>query len=67
MWEVELHRVAGIALFRLNRLEQAERSFEEALRIARRQHAKAYELRAAMALRSFGPAMGRAGPKDRSA
>jgi predicted ATPase len=59
MWEVELLRLAGIALFRLNRLEQAEGAFEEALRIAQRQHAKAYELRAAMALAQLWGEQGR--------
>jgi predicted ATPase len=50
IWEAELHRLAGVALFGLGRLEEAERAFEEALRTARRQHAKAYELRAASSL-----------------
>jgi predicted ATPase len=39
-WEAELHRLEGVALVGLNRLE-------EAVRIARRQRAKSYELRAA--------------------
>jgi hypothetical protein len=29
MWEAELHRLAGIALFGLNQLEEAETIFEE--------------------------------------
>jgi predicted ATPase len=49
-WEPELQRLAGIALSGLNRLEDAERAFQEALRVARTQQAKAYELRAAMSL-----------------
>jgi predicted ATPase len=50
LWDAELHRVEAIALTRCNRVEEAERAFEAALRIARRQQAKAYELRAAMNL-----------------
>jgi predicted ATPase len=46
-WAAELHRLKGIALSALNRLEEAHSALEEALRIARRQQAKFYELRAA--------------------
>ncbi|HUC66555.1 MAG TPA: tetratricopeptide repeat protein, partial [Stellaceae bacterium] len=46
-WEAELLRLQGIALLRLNRPEEAQSAFENALRIARKQQAKAYELRAA--------------------
>ena len=49
-WEPDLHRLAGVALCGLNRLEDAEHAFQEALRVARTQQAKAYELRAAMSL-----------------
>jgi predicted ATPase len=49
-WEAELHRLEGIALFGLNRLEEAQSAFEEALRVARHQQAKSYELRAATSL-----------------
>jgi predicted ATPase len=49
-WEPEFQRHAGIALQGLNRLEEAERAFQEALRVARTQRAKAFELRAAMSL-----------------
>jgi class 3 adenylate cyclase/tetratricopeptide (TPR) repeat protein len=49
-WEAELQRLVGIALSGLNRLEEAESALEEARRIAQRQQAKAYELRAAMSL-----------------
>ena len=34
----------------LNRLEEAQIALKKALRVARRQHAKAYELRAATSL-----------------
>ena len=46
-WEPELHRLTGSALLGLNRLEDAQSAFEEALRVGRKQQAKAYELRAA--------------------
>jgi predicted ATPase len=49
-WEAELHRLEGVALVGLNQLEEAQAAFEEALRVARQQQAKAYELRAATSL-----------------
>lgn len=49
-WEPELQRHAGMALLGLNRREEAERTLKEALRVARAQQAKAYELRAVMSL-----------------
>jgi hypothetical protein len=58
-WEVELHRLEGIALFGLNRLEEGQTAFEEALRIARTQQAKAYELRAATSLARLWAEQGR--------
>jgi len=48
--EAELHRLEGIALFGLNRIEDAQNALEQALRIARSQQAKSYELRAATSL-----------------
>jgi class 3 adenylate cyclase len=50
LWEAELCRLEGVALFGLNRLREAESAFGKALSIARRQQAKSYELRAAMSL-----------------
>jgi tetratricopeptide (TPR) repeat protein len=58
-WDAELHRLEGIALLGLNRLEEAQRAFEEALRIARRQQATAYELRAATSLARLWGEQGR--------
>jgi predicted ATPase len=49
-WEAELRRFEGIALFSLNRLEEGQNALAEAIRIARKQQAKAYELRAATSL-----------------
>ena len=61
-WEPELHRLRGVALVGLNRIEEAQDALKEALRIARRQQAKSYELRAARNLaRLWGEQAG--GPK----
>jgi len=49
-WDAELRRLEGVALAGLNRLEEAQSALEETLRIARRQQAKSYELRAATSL-----------------
>ena len=58
-WDAELRRVQGIALFGLNRLEEAQNAFEEALRVAQRQEAKSYELRAAASLARLWGEQGR--------
>jgi predicted ATPase len=49
-WDAELHRLAGLALVGINRLEEGQNALEESLRITRRQQAKSYELRAATSL-----------------
>jgi predicted ATPase len=49
-WGAEFQRLEGIALIGLNRLEEGQIALEEALRVARQQQAKAYELRAATSL-----------------
>jgi predicted negative regulator of RcsB-dependent stress response len=46
-WEAELYRLEAIALADLNRVEESRAAFDEALRVARVQQAKVYELRAA--------------------
>ena len=58
-WDAELHRLKGVALFGLNRINEGQRSLEAALRIARRQRAKAYELRAATSLARLWGEQGR--------
>jgi tetratricopeptide (TPR) repeat protein len=64
-WEPELHRLEGIALAGLNRPDEAQSALEEALRIARRQQAKAHELRAATSLaRLWGERGRRAEARD---
>ena len=47
VWDAELHRLAGMALFGSNQIEEGQIALEEALRVARQQQAKSYELRAA--------------------
>jgi tetratricopeptide (TPR) repeat protein len=49
-WLAEFHRLQGDALCGLNMLEDGQKAFEDALRVARSQGAKAYELRAATSL-----------------
>ncbi len=49
-WEAELHRLEGVALSGLNKLDEGQYAVEQAMRIARSQQAKAYELRAAMSM-----------------
>jgi predicted ATPase len=58
-WDAELHRLEGIALVGLHRLKEGQDAFEEALRIARRQQAKSYELRAATSLARLWGELGR--------
>jgi tetratricopeptide (TPR) repeat protein len=59
VWDAELHRLAGIALVGLNRLEEGQTAFDEALIIARRQQAKSYELRTATSLARLWGEQGR--------
>ncbi len=64
-WHAALHRLEGVALSGLNRLDEGQSALEEALRVARRQQAKAYELRAATSLaRLWGERGRRAEARD---
>ena len=52
-WEAELHRLNGLLLLQQiapDEQQQAETCFQRALEVAKRQHAKSWELRAAMSL-----------------
>jgi predicted ATPase len=49
-WEAELCRLKGLVLLHQNSPDEAQAALEEALRIARRQQSKSYELRAATSL-----------------
>ena len=59
LWEAELHRLEGISLLGLDRMDEGQNALEEALRIARRQQAKSYELRAATSLARLWREQGR--------
>jgi predicted ATPase len=50
VFEAELHRIVGDALLSMQRQGEAEVEFTCALAIARAQHAKSWELRAATSL-----------------
>jgi class 3 adenylate cyclase len=58
-WKAELHRLEGIALLNLNQCEESQSALEEALRVARTQMAKSYELRAATSLARLWGEQGR--------
>ena len=59
--EAELHRVEGLSLIGLNKLEEGQSALEQALAVARRQQARAYELRAATSLARLWGEQGRRG------
>ena len=59
LWEAELHRLEGISLLGLDRMDEGQNALEEALRIARRQQAKSDELRAATSLARLWREQGR--------
>jgi predicted ATPase len=58
-WEAELCRLKGLVLLHKNSLDEAQEALEEALRIARQQKAKSYELRAATSLARLWGEQGR--------
>jgi class 3 adenylate cyclase/tetratricopeptide (TPR) repeat protein/energy-coupling factor transporter ATP-binding protein EcfA2 len=58
-FQAELRRLEGLAFSGLNRLEEGQIALEEALRVARKQQAKAYELRAATSLARLWDERGR--------
>jgi class 3 adenylate cyclase/tetratricopeptide (TPR) repeat protein len=57
--EPEFHRLKGIALVGQNELAEGESALREAIRVARRRHMKAYELRAATSLARLWGEQGR--------
>jgi tetratricopeptide (TPR) repeat protein len=58
-WEAELCRLKGLVLLHKNSLDEAQAALEEALRIARQQQTKSYELRAATSLARLWGEQGR--------
>jgi class 3 adenylate cyclase/predicted ATPase len=64
-WQAELHRLEGIALLGVGRFQEAQAALEQAIRTARRQQAKAHELRAATSLaRLWGEQSRQAAARD---
>jgi len=59
LWGSELHRVNGLVLLHQDNLEESQAAFQAALRVARRQDAKSYELRAATSLARLWGEQGR--------
>jgi class 3 adenylate cyclase/tetratricopeptide (TPR) repeat protein len=57
--EPEFHRLKGIALLGQNELAEGESALQEAIRVARRRHMRAYELRAATSLARLWGEQGR--------
>jgi predicted ATPase len=58
-WEPELHRLKGIVLSGLNKVDEGQSALEQAMRIAHRKHGRAYELRAATGLARLWGEQGR--------
>jgi predicted ATPase len=59
-WDAELHRLSGMALFHLNKLDEGQAALQDAIGIARRQQARAYELRATMGMTQLRRDQGKA-------
>ena len=59
VWDAELHRVTGTVLLAENKLDEAQASFQQAIRIAQAQQAKSLELRAATSLARLWGEQGR--------
>jgi predicted ATPase len=58
-WEADLHRVKGLVLLAQGERDAGEASLARALQVARQQHAKSLELRAAMSLAKHWDGHGR--------
>ena len=58
-WDAELHRTNGMVLLTENKLDEAQASFQQAIRIAQAQQAKSLELRAAVSLARLWGEQGR--------
>jgi hypothetical protein len=59
VWDAELHRLHGVILLAENKVDEGQASLEEALRVARGQHERAYELRTATCLARLWGEQGR--------
>jgi predicted ATPase len=61
IWDADLHRLAGLALVGCNRLDEGQSALREALRVARQQQVKSFELRAVVGLARLWGEQGRRG------
>jgi predicted ATPase len=59
IWDAELHRLHGVVLLADNKIAEGQVSLEEALRVARGQQVKAYEVRTATCLARLWGEQGR--------
>jgi class 3 adenylate cyclase len=58
-WDAELHHLGGVASMASNATDDGQARFEKALRVARQQQAKSYELRTATSMARFWGEQGR--------
>ncbi len=58
-WDAELHHLGGVASLASNAIDESQAYFDQALRVARQQQAKSYELRAATSMARFWGEQGR--------
>jgi predicted ATPase len=59
VWDAELHRLHGVVLLAENKIDEAQASLEAALRVARGQQVRVYELRTATCLARLWGEQGR--------
>jgi predicted ATPase len=59
VWDAELHRLHGVVLLADNKVNEGQAALQEALRVARGQQARAYELRTATCLARLWGEQGR--------
>jgi predicted ATPase len=58
-WDAELHHLGGVASLASNAKDESQLYFDQALRVARQQQAKSYELRTATSMARFWGEQGR--------
>jgi predicted ATPase len=58
-WDAELHHLGGVASLASNAIDESQVCFDQALRVARQQQSKSYELRAATSIARLWGEQGR--------
>jgi tetratricopeptide (TPR) repeat protein len=58
-WDAELHHLGGVASLACNAIDKSQLCFDQAVRVARRQQAKSYELRTATSMARLWGEQGR--------